>query len=168
MLPENVPLMSVVAAFCVIEPSLELRVTVALGTGFPLESAAAADSSQGPLGEPALAGDASNTSLATAVTGVIVNCAPADEPPPGVGVVTITTALPAVVSCAAGIIAVNSLVETYVVCSAWLLKFTTDVGAKSMPVREMGVSLVPAATEDGEKSKSTGSGYTSVICAAPD
>jgi len=33
MLPENVPLMSVVAAFCVIEPSLELRVTVALGTG---------------------------------------------------------------------------------------------------------------------------------------
>jgi hypothetical protein len=73
-----------------------------------------------------------------------------------------------VVSCAAGITAVNSLVETYVVCSAWLLKLTTDVGAKSMPVREMDVSLVPAATEDGETSESTGSGYASVICAAPD
>jgi hypothetical protein len=88
------------------------------GMGLPAESVAATDTSQGPLGEPEYAGVARITSLAAAVIGLIVNCAPEEVPPPGVGVETLTVAVPAEVNWALGINAVRLDEEPYVVASA--------------------------------------------------
>lgn len=112
MLADRDPLESVAGAFWVMVPSLEFSVRGRFDTGLPFESAAATDSNQGPLGDPAYAGVPRITRLAAAVTGVIVNCAADDVPPPGVGVVMLITAVPADDSWALGINAVRLVEDT--------------------------------------------------------
>ena len=158
MLAVSMPLLSVAAEFCVIVPSVDLTVTGRLGTGFPIESAAATDSCHGPFGDPEYTGVARITILAAATTGVIVNCAPAEVPPPGVGVATVTVAFPAEASWAAGITAVSWSAESYVVCNAKLPKPTVETGTNPLPVTVIVVSVVPAATEGGATSERTGGG----------
>ena len=107
ILAVNAPVESVAGVFWLIVPSLEAIVMGRFGTGFPFESAAATDSNQGPFGEPEYAGVPRITRLAAAVTGLIVNCAADDVPPPGVGVVTLTVTVPADDNWALGITAVR-------------------------------------------------------------
>ena len=95
MLAIIVPVESVVAESWLTVPSLELSVMGRFGTGLPFESAAAADSIQGPLGEPEYTGVPRITRLVAAITGVTVNCAADEVPAPAPVVVTVTAMVPA-------------------------------------------------------------------------
>jgi hypothetical protein len=118
MLVVTAPVEPVAVKVWAIVPSLEFSVMGRFGTGLPFVSAAATDNSHGPLGDPKYAGVARMTSFAATTIGLIVNCAPDDVPPPGVGVETLTVAVPAEDNWALVINAVRLDEEPYVVASA--------------------------------------------------
>jgi hypothetical protein len=90
-----------------------------------------------------------------------------DVPPPGLGVTTVTGNVPAVVSWAAGITAVNCAELAKVVTSEVPLSCTVDCGVKLVPVTVSVVSVLPASTVGGEMESRTGTGLMTVTEAVP-
>jgi hypothetical protein len=82
----------------------------------------------------------------------------ADVPPPGVGLVTVTVAVPAVAMSAAVIAAVSCVALTNVLVLAALLNFTTDVDTKPVPFTVRVKAAPPAVALVGEREVSVGAG----------
>jgi hypothetical protein len=81
-----------------------------------------------------------------------------EVPPPGVGLITVRAAVPAVVRLAAGMMAVSDVAETKVVASAVPFHSTSDVATKPEPVTVRVVAAAPAWTEVGESDEMLGTG----------
>jgi hypothetical protein len=104
----------------------------------------------------------------TATTTSTANVSALEVPPPGVGVVTAISRLPAFANCAAGSTAVNCVALPYVVASAVLPNSTTDCAQNPAPVTVSVVFPLPALIVAGEMALSTGAGFTMVTDAVPD
>jgi hypothetical protein len=89
---------------------------------------------------------------------VIVNVSPEDVPPPGVGLKTVTVAVPADAMFAAGTIAVTLVAETYVVVRLVPFHLTTDDEMKLLPFTVKVNEALPAAAEVGLKEVAAGTG----------
>lgn len=92
-------------------------------------------------------------------------------PPPGAGVVTVTSTLPADATSAAGIAAEILVALTNVVASALPLKFTTDFATKFVPFT-VSVNAAPPAACAVPKVVIVGAGveeeFTVKICGGAD
>jgi hypothetical protein len=87
-----------------------------------------------------------------------VKANPLDVPPPGVGFITVTVAVPAVAMSLAGTEAVNFPPFTYVVVSAVLFHCTVEVETKFFP-NTVRVNVVPPAVAlEGESEVTPGCG----------
>ena len=84
---------------------------------------------------------------------------PAEVPPPGEPVKTVTLSLAGVVRSEVGTMAVNWLALTYVVASAVPLKSAVDPLTKLLPVRVMVVAAAPTVAELGLMPVSVGAGF---------
>jgi hypothetical protein len=93
---------------------------------------------------------------------LIVKVSPLDVPPPGVGFITVTVAVPAVAISVAGTEAVTCVGLTYVVCSPFLFHFTVEVETKFVPVTVSVNAGPPAAALEGESEVAPGSGLSIV------
>ena len=80
---------------------------------------------------------------------LIVNVSAPDVPPPGVGLNTVTEAVPAVAMSLAGTAAVNCVAVPGVVTNAAPFHFTTEVLMKFVPVTVSVNAAPPAVAEDG-------------------
>jgi hypothetical protein len=80
---------------------------------------------------------------------LIVNVCAFDVPPPGVGLNTVTFAVPAVAMSAAVIAAVNCVALTNVVVRSEPFHRTTDPLTKFVPFTVSGNAKPPAVAEDG-------------------
>jgi hypothetical protein len=89
---------------------------------------------------------------------VIVNVSPEDVPPPGVGLKTVTVAVPADAMFAAGTIAVTLVAETYVVVRLVPFHLTTEDEMKLLPFTVKVNEALPAAAEVGLKEVAAGTG----------
>jgi hypothetical protein len=89
---------------------------------------------------------------------VIVNVNPDEVPPPGVGLNTVTVAVPPDAISAAGTVAVNLAAETYVVVRLVPFHLTTDDEIKLLPFTVNVNEDPPAAAEDGLNEVATGTG----------
>ena len=85
-----------------------------------------------------------------------------DVPPPGVGFVTLTVAVPAVAISAAVIAAVNCVALTSVVVLAAPLNFTTDVDTNPVPLTVRVKAAPPAVALVGESEVAVGAGLLMV------
>src|SRR4029453_1931483 len=83
--------------------------------------------------------------------GVIVKVCAVDTPPPGVGVNTVTDAVPAVAMSVAGIAAVSWVALTTVVVRAAPFHRTTELATKFDPVTVSVNAGPPAAVLDGDR-----------------
>jgi len=90
-----------------------------------------------------------------------------EVPPPGLGVTTLTGNVPAVVSCAAGMTAVNCVELPTVVVTAVPLNWTVDCWANPVPVTVSVVSPLPASMVVGEIEVMDGDGLLIVAEAEP-
>ena len=81
---------------------------------------------------------------------VIVKLIALDEPPPGAGLVTVTTVVPGDAMLAAGMAAVNWVELTKVVASADPPKLTTEAATKFVPLIVSVKAAPPAAVLFGE------------------
>jgi hypothetical protein len=81
-----------------------------------------------------------------------------DVPPPGVGVNTVTLAVPAVTRSDAGIAAVNWDGDTYVVGRLMPFQRTTEVGMKFDPLTVSGNAAPPTDADVGAMLVVTGTG----------
>jgi hypothetical protein len=88
----------------------------------------------------------------------IVKVSPDEVPPPGVGLNTVTVAVPAVAMFAAGTVAVTLVAETYVVVRLVPFHLTTDDEMKLLPFTVKVKEDPPAATEVGLKDVAAGTG----------
>jgi hypothetical protein len=93
---------------------------------------------------------------------LIVNDRLPDVPPPGVGLVTVTVAVPAVAISAAVIAAVSWVALTKVVVLAAPLNFTTDVDTKPVPFTVRVKAAPPAVAPVGERELAVGAGLLMV------
>jgi hypothetical protein len=89
---------------------------------------------------------------------VIVKVNPEDVPPPGVGLNTVTVAVPADAMLAAGTVAVTLVAETYVVVRLVPFHLTTDDEMKLLPFTVKVNEDPPAAAEVGLKEVAAGTG----------
>src|SRR5262245_19043178 len=78
-----------------------------------------------------------------------VNVTAFDDPPPGAGVKTVMFAVPAVVKLLAGIVAVNCVALAKAVAKSVLLKRTTEVLMKLLPLTMRATLLLPTFAEVG-------------------
>jgi hypothetical protein len=101
---------------------------------------------------------------------LIVNVFAAEVPPPGVGLNTVTEAVPAVAMSAAAIWACSCVLLTKVVVRLLPFQRTTDVMAKFVPVAVSVNAAPPAVALVGEIELSVGTGFVAVIVKvlAPD
>lgn len=83
---------------------------------------------------------------------------PADVPPPGVGVNTVTVAVPTVAIFAAGTVALSCDAETYVVVRLVPFHLTTDDEMKLFPVTANVKEEPPFAADEGLIERATGRG----------
>ena len=90
-----------------------------------------------------------------------------EVPPPGLGVTTLTGNVPAVVSCAAGMTAVNCVGLPKVVASEIPPRCAVDCGVKLVPVTVSVVSELPMFTVVGEIELRVGAGLAMVTEAEP-
>jgi len=88
----------------------------------------------------------------------MVNVAALLVPPPGVGVKTVTVAVPAVVKFVAGTVAESWLALTNAVVRAVPFQLTVEVEIKLLPLTERVRAEAPAVAEVGEILLSTGAG----------
>ena len=89
---------------------------------------------------------------------LIVNVNPDEVPPPGVGLNTVTDAVPGVAIYAAGTAAWSEVTETYVVVRFVPFQLTTEKGLKLVPVTERVKVDPPANALLGLKEAATGTG----------
>src|ERR1035437_2150627 len=105
--------------------------------------------------------DATDEGLIDSATGrgllleVIVKVSPEEVPPPGVGLNTVTVAVPPEAMLAAGTVAVTLIAETYVVVRLVPFHLTTDDEMKLLPFT---VKVNEAAAEEGLKDVAAGIG----------
>jgi hypothetical protein len=91
-----------------------------------------------------------------AVTGVVIsNRAKFDKPPPGVGLDTVTIAVPATATSAARIEAVNLELLTYVVARALPFQYTVEPLTKPVPFTVKVKPALPGVTAPGTKGRLT-------------
>lgn len=83
------------------------------------------------------------------VAGLMVKVRAPDVPPPGVGLKTVTLAVPAVAMSVAGMAAVSCVDEIYVVVRSVPFHWTVEVGMKLEPVTVRVKAVPPAAAELG-------------------
>src|SRR5437016_934345 len=81
--------------------------------------------------------------------GLIVNVTEFEVPPPGVGLTTVTDAVPAVATFAAGTIAVSLIEETNVVVRAEPFQLTFELEMKLVPFTVKVNWALPAMVELG-------------------
>ena len=81
--------------------------------------------------------------------GLIVNVTEFEVPPPGAGLTTVTDAVPAVATFAAGTLAVSWVDETNVVIRATPFQLTVEVETKLVPFTVKVNLALPAAVEVG-------------------
>ena len=87
--------------------------------------------------------------LVIAGVAAIVNVCALDVPPPGLGLTTVTDAVPAVATREAGTVAVSWVEETKVVASAVPFQFTVEVETNLVPFTVKVKSALPAAVQVG-------------------
>jgi hypothetical protein len=100
---------------------------------------------------------------ADAAGAVIVNGRATDSPPPGLGVNTVTEAVPAAVISPAPTVACSWEPPTYVVARSAPLHLTTELVTKPLPVTVRVKAGLPAATLLGVKVVTAGTGGTGAI-----
>ena len=93
---------------------------------------------------------------------VIVNVCVFEVPPPGVGFVTVTVAVPVALTSAAKIVAVSVVLETKVVERAKPFQFTTEPETKFVPSIVSVKSEFPAEVEVGLIEVVVGTGFVMV------
>ena len=89
---------------------------------------------------------------------VIVKVSPDDVPPPGVGLNTVTVAVPADAMFAAGTVALTCVAETYTVVRLVPFHLTTDDEIKLLPFTVKVNEVPPAVAEVGLKKVAAGTG----------
>ena len=89
---------------------------------------------------------------------LIVNVRELEVPPPGLGVNTVTWAVPATAISEAGIEAVNRVEETNVVVRSVPLQRTTELFTKPLPLTVSVNAAPPAVRDDGLKLEIVGTG----------
>jgi hypothetical protein len=94
---------------------------------------------------------------------LIVNVLAAEVPPPGVGLNTVTEAVPAVVMSAAVIWACSCVLLTNVVVRSLPFQRTTEVTAKFVPVAVSVKAAPPATALVGEIELRVGTGLVAVM-----
>lgn len=99
---------------------------------------------------------------------LIVNCKLGLVPPPGVGLVTATFAVPAVAMSAAAMAAVNWVALLKVVVFVAPLKVTTDGVTKPVPLTVSVKAAPPSVALVGARDVSTGAGLLMLNTCAPD
>ena len=96
----------------------------------------------------------------TGLTAVMVKATVFEVPPPGVGLTTVTFALPAVVRLEAGTIAVSCEALTYVVVNLAPSQLKVEPGTKSLPDTVNVKSPLPLAALVGDIDVIDGSGLS--------
>jgi len=122
-------------------------------------------------GVPAVALDGLKLLIAgtgLAGTGLMVNTAAVDVPPPGAGLTTVTLAVPAAAMSAAKIAAVTRVAETKLVVRTAPFQFTVELLTKLLPLTVSVVAAPPAVALDGLKLLIAGTGLLMVNVAALD
>src|ERR687891_684087 len=104
------------------------------------------------------AGDSAPTIGAGLGAAVIANGKPADVPPPGEGVRTVTCAVPTAATSPAPIVARSCVALTYVVARALPFHRTTDDDTKLVPLTVSVTPAPPAVVEAGDSVPSVGAG----------
>jgi hypothetical protein len=99
---------------------------------------------------------------------LIVKVNPFDVPPPGVGFITVTDAVPAVAMSLAGTEAVNFVLLTYFVFSPFPFHCTVEVETKLVPFTVRVNAAPPAVALEGESEVAVGSGFLMVNVRAFD
>jgi hypothetical protein len=89
----------------------------------------------------------------------IVKVRPADTPPPGVGLNTVTVALPALATSAALIAAVSCVGDTYVVVRLVPFQRTAELGTKFVPFTVSVNAPLPADAVVGAMLVVVGTGF---------
>src|SRR5512134_2654879 len=102
-------------------------------------------------------------SVGTGLLAVIGNDTPPEVPPPGVGLNTVTCAVPAVAMSAAVIDAVSCVAETNVVVRLAPFHRTTEPATKFVPFTVSVNAAPPAVAEVGERVDTVGTGLLAVI-----
>jgi hypothetical protein len=98
----------------------------------------------------------------------IVNVALLEVPPPGVGLLTVTPAVPAVAMLPAGIWAVILTVVTYVVASGVPFQLTTELPTKLLPLTVSVNAAPPAVALEGDNEVMAGAGLFTAKVRVPD
>jgi hypothetical protein len=96
-------------------------------------------------------------------TGLIVKVAAFDVPPPGVGLKTVTLAVPADAISEARMEAVSRVEERYVVVLACPFHWTVELDSKLLPVTVRVKAEPPAVVEEGEIPDNDGAGLDGVL-----
>ena len=96
---------------------------------------------------------------------LIVNACPAEVPPPGAGLSTVTVTVPPSRRSLAGIDAVSCVVLTNVVARLAPFQRTTDVDTKPLPFSVSVNVAPPAVVLDGASDASEGAGLSNWSCA---
>ena len=98
---------------------------------------------------------------------VIVNDTPLMVPPPGVGLKTVTIAVPAVLRSLLRIAALNCVELTKVVARAVPFHCTCEVGMNPLPVTDKLSAVAPMAAEEGRIELTEGAGLAAIVKAMP-
>jgi hypothetical protein len=93
---------------------------------------------------------------------LIVKVSPLDVPPPGVGFITVTDAVPAVAMSLAGTEAVSFVPRTYFVVSPVPFHCTVELETKFVPVTVRVKAAPPAVALEGKSEVAVGTGLTPV------
>src|ERR1019366_9092712 len=101
--------------------------------------------------------------LAVTLKSVIVNVSEFDVPPPGVGFITVTAAVPAAAMSAAVIAAVNCVALTNVVVRALPFHCATELLMKFVPFNVSVNAAPPAPAEVGASDVSVGTGFAAAV-----
>jgi hypothetical protein len=112
---------------------------------------------------PAAVAELGDSEASTGTGVVIVNVSVFDVPPPGVGLITSTDAMPKNARSLAGTLAVNCVALTNVVASAAPFQCATELAMKFVPVRVNVNPTLPALAEFGESEVSVGTGFAALI-----
>jgi hypothetical protein len=112
---------------------------------------------------PAAVAELGDSEASTGTGVVIVNVSVFDVPPPGVGLITSTDAMPKKARSLAGTAAVNCVELTNVVASAAPFQCATELAMKFVPVSVIVNPTLPALADEGDSAVNVGTGLTGLI-----